>query len=641
MPLFQSAALALGSELGSGTKIAKRGIASLSNGNFAATLTSTSLDGLTQVSRTQIYDTTGSIVGSPVDQTVLDGKYVGDLFGLSNGGFIVAAIKDGGLFGDPDFAEPSYLDVFLSSFDGALSAATPEFIANVNRMESQVRPEFAKLSNGNIAVAWATEPGASISVRIFDQNLSPVTNEIRVGGFGEIDAFKIGLTSLSNGKFSLSWNQYKNAANLTDVVTRIYYNDGTPATAILTVNTEVTGLQRQFGSASLDGGRYAVGWYGNGGPGYANCQILNSDGTKYGPDFKLGASGSFDDTFELIGLGDGRFAFLEVMSANNKEYLRLWVYNTSGEACGQPVILDVASPVVPVTNISSVEMELLNADHLVIAWNKQTEDTGDIVSVVAKARIFDLSKFTGTAANDKWVGGRLGETMTGGEGADSFYGMGGVDNLMGGAGDDILSGGTSGDVLNGSIGSDTASYLGGSAVTVSLTNPLANLGAAKGDAFISIENLAGSASGDVLKGDGKANRLTGNAGADVLYGLAGNDTLQGGLGADRLNGGEGADRFVYASRSEGGDLVYGFDATDYFVFTSAAIWHLPAGTLKQSNFVARKFDNHALDADDYFIFRQSDDTLWFDPDGSKAAAPVKMADLTTNFDLKATDILII
>lgn len=61
-------------------------------------------------------------------------------------------------------------------------------------------------------------------------------------------------------------------------------------------------------------------------------------------------------------------------------------------------------------------------------------------------------------------------------------------------------------------------------MTASLAAPTKNTGDAKGDKYVSIENLTGSRFADMLIGDGKDNILTGGAGEDRLDGGAGKDT---------------------------------------------------------------------------------------------------------------------
>jgi Ca2+-binding RTX toxin-like protein len=109
-------------------------------------------------------------------------------------------------------------------------------------------------------------------------------------------------------------------------------------------------------------------------------------------------------------------------------------------------------------------------------------------------------------------------------GSDRLFGFDGNDTLIGGAGADALVGG---------FGNDTASYAtAATGVVADLDNNTFGTGDARGDIYISIENLAGSAFDDILYGDHGNNRLSGGAGPDILVGEAGADTLDGGPGTD-------------------------------------------------------------------------------------------------------------
>ena len=115
----------------------------------------------------------------------------------------------------------------------------------------------------------------------------------------------------------------------------------------------------------------------------------------------------------------------------------------------------------------------------------------------------------------------------------------------------------------------------------------------------------------------------------------------GGLGRDTLVGSTGADVMVYNSADEGGDFVRVFDASDSFQF-SASGFGLEGleGALLAANF-ASGTTNAAQDADDFFVFRTTDDTLWFDADGNGAEAAVMIADLSNNYALTHTQIVIV
>ena len=127
------------------------------------------------------------------------------------------------------------------------------------------------------------------------------------------------------------------------------------------------------------------------------------------------------------------------------------------------------------------------------------------------------------------IGGSGADTLTGNSADNWLQGNGGNDVLNGGTGDDRLSGGSGTNTLNGGSGSDTADYSAG--VTASVTANLGtgtatyNSGAAH-DNFNSVENIYGSAFGDILTGDANAN---------VIEGGLGNDTLDGGAGVDTVS----------------------------------------------------------------------------------------------------------
>lgn len=119
---------------------------------------------------------------------------------------------------------------------------------------------------------------------------------------------------------------------------------------------------------------------------------------------------------------------------------------------------------------------------------------------------------------------------------DVLIGDAGANRLNGGGGNDWLFGGAGADVLDGGAGENTAYYdTSSSAVWVDLRVGTGSGGDAQGDILINIDDLVGSAFGDVLLGNDHDNKLSGGAGNDYLAGGAGADALDGGLGIDYVD----------------------------------------------------------------------------------------------------------
>lgn len=138
------------------------------------------------------------------------------------------------------------------------------------------------------------------------------------------------------------------------------------------------------------------------------------------------------------------------------------------------------------------------------------------------------------------------ESLRGSSFGDLLYGDAGANVLDGGAGDDVLVGRGGNDVLRGGSGRDTADYsAAASGVTVLLNPGTASDGDGGTDSLVSIEDIVGSAHGDLIVGSAGMNRLSGGAGQDILIGGGGNDILVGGAGlSNQLQGGTGDDWYI-------------------------------------------------------------------------------------------------
>lgn len=179
--------------------------------------------------------------------------------------------------------------------------------------------------------------------------------------------------------------------------------------------------------------------------------------------------------------------------------------------------------------------------------------------------------------------------------------------------------------------------------------------------------LLGNSAGNTLTANGGHDRVYARDGADTVYGGDGNDTLRGGAGADLLSGGSGDDVLIGGKGNDklyggtGRDVLSGNADSDGFYFKDFGAAHhdritdfnpvqdtiylyRPAftgfaanGVLKSSAFV---LGNAALDADDRILYDRPNGRLWYDPDGTGAAAAQLVATLDGSPDVKFYDILI-
>lgn len=251
----------------------------------------------------------------------------------------------------------------------------------------------------------------------------------------------------------------------------------------------------------------------------------------------------------------------------------------------------------------------------------------------------------GEAAEDL-IGTALSNTLIGMGGRDRLFGQGGDDLLDGGADADTLDGGTGQDRMYGGAGDDiykvdnpgdivseeTVPGIddGGidyvvNTITYTLGNFIERLEMA-GTAAI---NGAGNDLNNTLKGNDAANVLSGGGGSDTINALGGDDVLIGGVGKDFLNGGAGADTFVLGPADANSiDKITDFLAedwigiypTDYGLIEGAG---LAGGQLDASYFSGTGVAN--VGGHGQFVYRASNFTLYWDPDGTGAGAAIPIA----------------
>ncbi|HEY0130189.1 MAG TPA: hypothetical protein VGB57_02205, partial [Allosphingosinicella sp.] len=222
----------------------------------------------------------------------------------------------------------------------------------------------------------------------------------------------------------------------------------------------------------------------------------------------------------------------------------------SFEAAGADLIIHVAPDE---TGAGAGQIRIRN--HYTTGGKVETLQFHDGASVSLKS--FEIGRSVGLegVVDDLLIGSDGSDVLRGEAGNDAFFGGAGLNELRGGSGDDLFEAGTGKDMYFGEAGAeDTVRFVASAAaVNVNLGTGTGAGGSADTDTFSEIENVTGSAHGDILTGNqfdneliglGGDNILTGNDGNDVLTALGGNDTLNGGEGEDALSGGDGTDTLI-------------------------------------------------------------------------------------------------
>jgi large repetitive protein len=325
-----------------------------------------------------------------------------------------------------------------------------------------------------------------------------------------------------------------------------------------------------------------------------------------------------------------------------------------------------------------------------------TNQVSGILTGITTIRNFELFDFSGFAGNVTMFGSdRLNDDLMGGMGNDQIYGKAGNDRLVGNAGNDLLDGGAGNDTMIGGAGDDTyvvdsvgdtiveAADNGFDTVQSSLSQIklgenledlvlISNAGSGTGNNLSN--NLTGNGLGNTLIGGGGDDFITGSGGKDSLLGDMGDDRLDGGAGKDQLVGGsgddmliggQGKDRLVGGSGDDmliggqGKDRLKGGQGKDTFALDSAKrssrdtitdfrvaddrivvaragfSTDLREGTIAPSEFA---LGSRSQDSSDRFIYDQNSGNLYFDADGTGAAAQVWVARLSNRAAIGSSNI---
>jgi hypothetical protein len=207
---------------------------------------------------------------------------------LANDGYVIAW--------ESMHQDGNYKGIFMRVVGPAGQMVTAPVQVNQFTANNQRSPAIASLAGGGFIVIWASESEGlgtisdvlrvNIYARIYDNSGTPITDEFRINGPGNVVCANPAVTSLAGGGFMVAWSQRSERPNSWDVYARSFDADHTPAAASFRLNTHTYGDQFAPRVASVGNVQIAV-WtsLGQDGNGRGVIGRFLLDGAPQGSDF--------------------------------------------------------------------------------------------------------------------------------------------------------------------------------------------------------------------------------------------------------------------------------------------------------------------------------------------------------------------
>lgn len=651
-------------------------ITALADGGFVVSWSSLGQDSDGWGISAQRYDANGEAKGAElqVNNYTASQQTQSNITGLVDGGFLIVWTSVGQNGGVDNY------NVYAQRYDASGVAQGEEFLVNIDVIGNQSTPSVITLADGSFLVSCssnAQESGSyGIYAKHYDANGIALNVEFRVNTYVTNDQLNSSMTALADGGFVVTWVSLGQDGSSYGVYAQRYNAGDVVQGSEFRVNSTISNTQSEPCIVGLNNGGFVVTWLSNlqDSSGYGvYAQRYSADGVALGAEFKVNTTTTNNQSDPSVtALADGGFIISWTSEGQDGDAYGVYaqLYNAFGVAQGGE--FQVNTYVVGNQYNSSVTG--LADGGFVVSWASSGQD-GDGYGIYAQR--FDaagnavVTKLTGTAnadvinlnpgdaglvvdgaggndtingaaANDTLLGGANNDSLVGGAGDDYLDGGAGVDKLIGGTGDDVYIFGT-GDTITelANAGVDTVQ----SSVTHTLSANVENL-TLTGAAAI---NGTGNTQANLIIGNAGNNQLDGKTGADVIDGGTGNDTLIGGAGNDLLEGGVGNDFFRFntaLSVSTNVDEVIDFNVMDdtmqlsKTIFTTIGAGSAAGIALDSTMFNSGAF-NVAQDASDRIIYNSSTGDLYYDKDGTGAAAAIKFAHLDTGLSLTHADFSVI
>ena len=458
-------------------------LTTLSNGNFVVTW-----DSYLSTDKAQIFDATGSKVGSELEMTSSSQFNIenGDVVPLKGGGFVVVSelSVNGGVGG-----------VTAQIYSSNGTPIGTELLVETG-LTGGANPTASPLKDNSFVVVW--DDDYSINASRFDEFGAQVGNKFEVAT-GSTDWYKYPvITGLTDGGFVVAWSTFPGANNSDyDVFAQIYDKHSLPVGGKFQVNTYSNYSQKTPDIATLNDGGFVITWESVRQDGYGNgiyAQRYDSEGNALGEvtlseifpnevtgttsdDILNGTTGN-DNISPLEG-ADAVYALagndtitLTADSTWTSGYVAKNVGNDSSIGTNQRINLDGMNRFSDMID-GGDDIDTLNLttgndaffiDDVYSDHHESLTLSATSRGIDSTARIVDLETINAgegndivdLTSNDFILSSAV--AINGEAGDDTLWGSNGDDTIDGGDGNDTLFGGTGSDTLTGGAGDDTFQF---------------------------------------------------------------------------------------------------------------------------------------------------------------------------------------
>ncbi|MCP4394282.1 MAG: hypothetical protein GY804_08490, partial [Alphaproteobacteria bacterium] len=348
--------------------------APLSDGGFVITWHSETQDGDLGGVYFQRFNATGVKIGGELKaNTFITGVQDSPAAtGLAGGGFVItwnSQNQDGSLLG-----------IYAQLYNASGTAVGSEFLVNTETTGYQANPRTTALTGGGFVITWHSNgqdgDGYGIYAQRFDASATPVGNEFQANTYTTSSQIYPAVAPLADDGLAITWMSYLQDGAYYGVYMKRF--EAPPISELdIQVNTTVASFQYTPDIATLDDGGIVVAWQAGGQDGSGQgiyAQRYDADGNTAGSEFQVNNYTASDQITTSVAALDGG-GFVIAWSSYLQDGNNYGVYAQRYDASGAEIGIEFKVNTYFSGAQQHPSVAPLPGGGFVIAWSSQYQDT--------------------------------------------------------------------------------------------------------------------------------------------------------------------------------------------------------------------------------------------------------------------------